>query len=118
MSNKSQSSNPTEPNKGGLPESAERGTGDSVAGAKPVVAGVGVQGAPPAEVLENESPAGRRAAKGNEPAPKAGKAWYRVKGPGSVKVDAQWHAPGAEIQLLRTEALSVDEYLEEIASPS
>jgi hypothetical protein len=121
MSNKPTPATATEPNKPGLPDSPERGTGDahSVAG-QAAVAGTGVQGVIPEEVIENEAVVSGRAspkAKKTEPQ-KSAMAWFRVKGPGSVKVNGAWLAPGAEIKLGRAEALSVDECLEEIDSPS
>ena len=108
----------TEPNKPGLPDSPERGIGD--ASGQPAVAGTGVQGVIPDEVLENEAVVAGKAppkAKKTEPE-KSPMAWYRVKGPGSVKVNGAWLAPGAEVKLGRAEALSVDECLVEIDSPS
>lgn len=114
MSNKS--STATEPNKTGLPASAERGLGEPLA--SPAVAGVGIQGAPAPEVLEAEQGKGKAKKADGAPAPKAGIAWFRVKGPGSVKINGSWFPAGAELQIARAEALGVDEYLEEISSPS
>lgn len=110
-----QSTNPTEPNKLGLPDSPERGTGDGIP-AQPVVAGTGIQGAQTEETIaaQQGKPTVKNAKKDSKD---SGMAWFRVKGPGSVKVNGSWFGPGAELQITRTEALSVDEYLEEIASP-
>lgn len=110
-----QAINPTEPNKPGLPDSPERGIGD--ASAQPAVAGTGPQGAQTEEILAAQQ--GKPTAKAKKAEQKdSGMAWFRVKGPGSVKVNGSWFGPGAELQIARTEALSVDEYLEEIDSPS
>jgi hypothetical protein len=119
MSNKS--STATEPNKPGLPESPERGIGETTT-ATPAVAGTGPQGAFVEEAKRAEGAPKKSTAKpGSKEDEKergVGIAWFRVKGPGSVKVNGAWYPAGAELQITRTEALSVDEYLEEIDSPS
>jgi hypothetical protein len=118
MSNKPTPATTTEPNKPGLPESPERGIGDATG--QPVVAGTGVQGVIPEAVLEAEAkPAASKTEKAKAKAsPKPDVAWFRVKGPGSVKLNGVWHAPGDEMKLPRTEALSVNDYLEEIDGPT
>ncbi len=112
---KNQPTNQTEPNKTGLPDSPERGIGE--VSAQSAVAGTGPQGAQTEEVLAAQQ--GKPPVKNRKSDEKtSGLAWFRVKGPGSVKVNGSWFGPGAELQISRSEALSVDEYLEEIASPS
>jgi hypothetical protein len=108
----------TEPNKPGLPDSPERGLGESAPG--PAVAGTGPQGAQTEEVVAaQQGKPTNKAKKDQESESKvSGMAWFRVKGPGSVKVNGSWFGPGAELQLGRAEALSVDDCLEEIDSPS
>jgi hypothetical protein len=92
---------------------------------KPNVAGTGPQGAFVEEAEEAEGGkkvaapiAAKPGSKEAEKAAGSGVAWFRVKGPGSVKVNSAWYPEGAELQLTRSEALSVNDHLEEIASPS
>lgn len=101
------STNKTEQNKGGLPDSPERGT--DVAEAQPAKAGVGKTG--------NRLPAEDASASSNPDAPK-GKAWYRVKGPGGVFHNSVLLPAGTEVQMNRTEAQSIDEHVEEIPGPT
>lgn len=98
-------SNKTEPNKEGLPQSPERGTGGPTLEGEARAKG---QAATP-------KPADSLSA--NPDAPK-GKAWYRVKGPGGVVLNGVVLQAGTEMQMLRTEALSVDEHVEEIDGPT
>jgi hypothetical protein len=95
------STNKTESNREGLPQSPERGI--DVADTTPGKAGVGKMGTrtAPAEAVSD-----------NPDAPK-GKAWYRVKGPGGVFMNGVLLPAGAEIQMLRAEAQSIDEHVEE-----
>jgi len=86
-----------------------------------VVAGTGPQGAFVDEAQKGEGKKATAHKPGSPEAEKAagsGLAWYRVKGPGSVKINSAWYPMGAKLQMPRTEALSVNEYVEEIASPS
>lgn len=110
-----QATNQIEPNRTGLPDSPERGIGETQA--QPAVAGTGKQGAETEEVLAAQQ--GKPVVKNQKRDPKDnGLAWFRVKGPGSVKVNGSWFGAGAELQMARAEALGVDEYLEEIEKPS
>lgn len=83
--------NETAPNKPGLPDSPERGIGNEVG---PVPA------PSPAPVVD---PVGAGPAK----------KWYRVIGPGSVRLNSVDYRAGAEIQLGAAEALTIDDHLEE-----
>jgi hypothetical protein len=89
--------NKTEPNKPGLPDSHERGIDahDTTPG---VTAGVGVKNPPIPAVSGSVVDA---------------KKWYRVKGPGSVRINGIDHPAGMEVKLGEADARSVDEHLEE-----
>lgn len=47
----------------------------------------------------------------NPDAPK-GKQWYRIKGPGGVKLNGVFYQAGAELQIAAADAQSIDGYLE------
>lgn len=47
----------------------------------------------------------------NPDAPK-GKQWYRIKGPGGVKLNGVFYQEGAELQIAAADAQSIDGYLE------
>jgi len=108
MSNKPTPATATEPNKPGLPDSAERGTGDTTG--QPVVAGTGVQGVVPEPVLEAEAKPAKAPdrAKTKPASNKPDVAWFRVKGPGSVKLNGVWHVPGDEMKLPQRAAMTAD----------
>lgn len=95
----------TEANKEGLPASPERGIGGPALEGEARAKGQAAT-PKPAETLST-----------NPDAPK-GKAWYRVKGPGGVVLNGVLLQPGQEIQMLRAEAQSVDEHVEEIETPT
>jgi hypothetical protein len=55
---------------------------------------------------------GPSAPKATNPNPPHGKQWYRVKGPGGVKLNGVFLQEGAEVQIAAADAQSIDGYLE------
>lgn len=58
----------------------------------------------------DQKPATAKAA-ANPDAPR-GKQWYRIKGPGGVKLNGVFYQEGAELQIAAADAQSIDGYLE------
>jgi hypothetical protein len=60
----------------------------------------------------NAKQTGQSAPKAKNPDAPKGMQWYRVKGPGGVKLNGVFYQEGAELKIAAADAQSIDGYLE------